>query len=172
MSEPPLVELLGAPGRRDRVLDDCVRLIDSEVSGKSGLLALPLKAAYSLVKGLKPGFVRHAMDFLLDDFARALDPYYRQWIITPAQVREPLSSTLVKQKDAVADALLGVTDKRAERSSHQTLKSAYGKLRGAAKTHVIAALPGLARTIQPYLTPPTPAPAPAPSPGGNPPPTT
>lgn len=171
MTEPPLVELLGAPGRRDRVLDDCVRLIDSEVSGKSGLLALPLKAAYSLVKGLKPGFVRHAMDFLLDDFSRALDPYYRQWIITPAQVREPLSSALVRQKDAVADALLQVTDKRAERSSHQTLKSAYGKLRSVAKNHVIAALPGLARTIQPHLTPP-PAPAPAPGAPATPPPST
>lgn len=154
MSQPPLVDLLGAPGRRDRVLDDCVRLIDAEVSGKSGLLALPLKAAYSLVKGLRPGFVRHAMDFLLDDFSRALDPFYRAWSITPPETREPLSSALVRQKDAVADALLGVTDRRAERSTHQTLRSAYGKLRGVAKGHVISALPGLARTIQPHLTPP------------------
>lgn len=146
-----LEQLTAGPGKRERVLDDCVRLIDEEVSSKGGLLAMPLKAAYKVVKGLKPGFVRGAMDFLLDDFCRALEPFYRSWADAPPESRGPLADALRKNEGAVADALLSITDKRAERSSHTTVKSLYQKLRGAAKGHVIAALPRLARTIQPHL---------------------
>lgn len=145
-----LEQLTAGPGKRDRVLDDCVRLIDDEVSSK-GLMAMPLKAGYKVVKGLKPGFVRGAMDFLLDDFCRALEPFHRSWAETPAETRGPLLDALRRSESAVAEALLGITDRRAERSSHATVKSLYHKLRGTAKTHVIAALPGLSRTIQPHL---------------------
>lgn len=149
-----LEQLTAGPGKRDRVLDDCVRLIDEEVSSKSGLLAMPLKAGYKVVKGLKPGFVRGAMDFLLDDFCRALEPFYRSWADAPAESRGPLADALRKNEHQVADALLSITDQRAARSQHATVKSLYQKLRGAAKGHVIAALPRLARTIEPHLQSP------------------
>lgn len=146
-----LEQLTAGPGKRERVLDDCVRLIDDEVSSKSGLMAMPLKAAYKVVKGVKPGFVRGAMDFLLDDFCRVLEPFYRAWADAPPETRGPLADALRKSEHQVADALLSITDQRAERSSHASVKSLYFKLRGAAKGHVIAALPRLARTIQPHL---------------------
>lgn len=146
-----LEQLTAGPGKRDRVLDACVRMIDDEVSSKSGLLAVPLKAAYKVVKGLKPGFVRSAMDFLLDDFCRQLEPFYRAWADAPPTSRGTLADALRKNEAQVADALLTTTDQRAARSTHTTLKSLYQKLRGAAKGHVIAALPRLGRTIQPHL---------------------
>lgn len=146
-----LEQLTVGPGKRDRVLDDCVRLIDEEVSSKSGLMAMPLKGAYKVVKGVRPGFVRAVMDYLLDDFCRALEPFYRSWIDAPPETRGSLVDALRKHEHQVADALLSITDQRAERSSHATIKSLYFKLRGAAKGHVIAALPRLGRTIQPYL---------------------
>lgn len=146
-----LEQLTAGPGKRDRVLDDCVRLIDEEVSSKSGLMAVPLKGAYKVVKGLKPGFVRGAMDFLLDDFCRSLEPFYRSWIEAPPESRGSLADALRKNEQQVADALLSITDQRAARSQHTTVRSLYQKLRGAAKGHVVAALPRLARTIQPHL---------------------
>lgn len=146
-----LVERIGGPARRQRVLDDCVRLIDDEMRAKSGLLSIPIKAGYKVVTGLKPGFTRHAMDGLLDDFCIALEPFYRQWQDAPKDKRPGLGEALKRDENKVADALLGVTDARAARAQHQLLKSTYGKLRGMAKGHVIAALPGLGRTIQPHV---------------------
>lgn len=146
-----LVERIGGPARRQKVLDDCVRLIDDEMRAKSGLLAIPLKAGYKVVTGLKPGFTRHAMDGLLDDFCVALEPFYRQWQDAPKDKRPGLGEALKRDEHKVADALLGVTDARAAKAQHQLLKSTYGKLRGLAKGHVIAALPGLGRTIQPHV---------------------
>lgn len=145
-----LEKLTTGPGKRDRVLDDCVRMIDDEMASK-GLLAMPLKAGYRVVTGLRPNFVRGAMDFLLDDFCRALEPFYRSWADAPPATRGQLIDALRKNESGVADALLSITDTRAERSSHTTLKSLYFKLRGIAKGHVITALPRLARTIQPHL---------------------
>ncbi|MCO5169566.1 MAG: hypothetical protein M9894_24765 [Planctomycetes bacterium] len=146
-----LERLTVGPGRRDRILDDCVRMIDEEVSAKSGLMALPLKAGYKVVKGLRPGFIRAAMDFLLDDFCRALEPFYRAWADRPPEGRPALADALRNEQDRVADALLSITDARAARSTHTTVRSLYEKLRGAAKGHVVAALPRLGRTIEPYL---------------------
>lgn len=150
MTTTLLEQLTAGPGKRDRVLDDCVRMIDDEMASK-GFMAMPLKAAYKVVNGLRPNFVRGAMDFLLDDFCRSLEPYYRSWADAPPGQRGQLLDALRKNESAVADALLSTTDQRAERSSHTTLKSLYFKLRGMAKGHVIAALPRLARTLQPHL---------------------
>lgn len=147
-----LERLTVGPGKRDRVLDDCVRMIDEEMASK-GLLAAPLKMGYKVVCGVRPGFVRGAMDFLLDDFCRALEPFYRSWADAPPASRGSLVDALRRSEDKVADALLSITDRRAEKSSHTTVKALYFKLRGIAKGHVIAALPRLGRTLQPHLTP-------------------
>ncbi|MCW8141143.1 MAG: hypothetical protein KIT58_19765, partial [Planctomycetota bacterium] len=101
-----LERLTTGPGRRDRVLDDCVRMIDEEVASKGGLMSLPLKAAYKVVKGVRPGFVRAAMDFLLDDFCRALEPFYRAWADTAAETRAPLGDALRTEQEREADAQL------------------------------------------------------------------
>jgi len=145
----PLRQKLTAAETRGKVIQDCVRLIDQEVGAKRGVLALPLKAGYKVIQGVKPGFVGQCVDFLLDDFCDALSPFYVTW--STKDPRPALASELGQQDAVVADALLGVTDRRAQRSTNATLKKLYNKLRGTAKKHVEAALPGLARTIEPYL---------------------
>jgi hypothetical protein len=150
VNEPTkLREKLTTGETRGKVIQDCVRLIDTEVRSKRGLLAVPLKAGYKVIQGVKPGFVGQCVDFLLDDFCDALDPHYGTW--AEKDPRPSLADDLNQKRSVVADSLLGVTDRRAERSSNRTLKKLYNKLRGAAKGHVEAALPGLARTIEPYL---------------------
>jgi Family of unknown function (DUF6918) len=148
-TQPPLLELLTAGPNRQRVIQDCVRLIDAEVASKSGLKSMPLKAGFKVVKGLRPGFIASAVDFLLDDFCRALAPFYDDWVKDKASAA--LQTMLVRHQDTVSNALLGVTDQRAERSQHATIRKVYYKLRPTAQKHVAAALPGLGRTIEPYL---------------------
>ncbi len=148
-TQPALLELLTTGPNRQKVVQDCVRLIDAEVASKSGLASLPLKAGFKMVKGFRPGFVAGAVDFLLDDFCRALAPFYDDWVKEKASAA--LQSLLIRHQDAVSNALLGVTDKRAERSQHAAVRKVYHKLRPTAQKHVMAALPGLGRTIEPYL---------------------
>ena len=64
---PSLVEQLTRPGKRDAVVRDSVQVIDQEVSDKSGLSGMAVKATFALVKGLEPDFMYQAVDGLLED---------------------------------------------------------------------------------------------------------
>lgn len=134
---PSLKEHIANGNRRQVVTDDACAVLESEVAEKSGLSGIAVKAAYKLLKSMKPGFVRDVVDGLLDEFLDALDPICQEAAANgqdPAQyVRENRSRT--------ADALLTVTDNRARTSTRTSLKAAYEKLRPAAKRHVEAAVP-------------------------------
>jgi hypothetical protein len=140
---PTLHEHLTDPSKRDRVLDDCVRLVDEEVDSKGGLTGVAVKTAYALVKKIKPGFVRGAVDAMLDDFSKRLDPFYQEALQKGAAVEGHLTA----RRSDVADALLSITDDRAGRSSNGVAKSAYQRLRPTGKKHVEEAVPRLARMI-------------------------
>jgi hypothetical protein len=126
-------------------------LIDEEVGRKRGLSSIPLKGGYKMVKGLRPGFVPGVVDFLLDEFCQALQPFYAKWAEQPAEGRPSLQEALRREQDQVAEALLGVTDRRADRSTNRAVIKVYRKLRSTAKGHVKEALPGLGRAIEPFL---------------------
>ena len=141
---PTLASYLTEPSRRDRVLEDCVRMVDEEVDSKGGLTGIAIKTAYGLVKRIKPGFVRRALDGMLDDFAQNLDPIFQEHLAKGGS----LVDHFVAHKDGVAEALLSITDGRAKRATNATAKSAYGKLRPSGKKHVEDAVPRLARMIE------------------------
>jgi hypothetical protein len=140
-----LLNILGAPGTRPQVIADCERLIEEEV-GSKGLLGIPIKAAYAVVKAVKPGFVPEVIDNLLDDFATQLDPIYQQ----AKGKNEPVSAFMASRTGEVAESLLSITDNRAQRAKNQGLKSAYEKLRPTAKKHVEAAVPRISRLIEKF----------------------
>lgn len=143
--------LLGDGSKRQRILTDCERLIEQEVDGKGGLSGMGIKAAFKIVKAVKPGIIRESMDHLLDDFVRRLEPFYEKHKADGGDPKT-FGDALGKQGSAVADALLGITDDKAKRAKNQTLKGAYEKLRPQAKKHVEEAIPRVGRTLGPYLT--------------------
>ena len=155
-----LSEILLAPGNRPKVVVDCVRLIDEEVDSKGGLTGLAVKGAYALVKAVKPGFVSEAVDNMLDDFVKRLEPFY-----AAAQSKnEPIGPALNARASEVAEALLAISDERAQRSKNGSLKKAYEKLRPTGKKHVEAAVPRVGRLVAKYAAaaPATTAAPPAP----------
>jgi hypothetical protein len=143
-------KLLSDGSKRPRLLADCERLIDDEVSSKGGLSGLAIKGAYKVVQAVKPGVIRDALDGLLDDFVRRLEPFYEAHRKGGGEPRA-FGDVLGKQPGAVADALLGITDDKARRAKNATLKSAYDKLRPQAKRHVEEAIPRVGRTLAPHL---------------------
>lgn len=138
-----LKELLGAGDKRKRVIDDARGVLDAEVADKGGVSGFAIRAAYKLVQGVRPGFVRDVIDYLLDEFLDALDPIYQE---AGAKGEAP-GVYLRKNSARVADALLTVTDKRAEKAESGVLKKTYEKLRPTAKKHVEAAAPRLAEML-------------------------
>jgi hypothetical protein len=128
----------------DAAARDCVALVESEVASKSGLSGMALKAGFATLRGLKPGFLEHVVKGLLPEFAEAIDPIAAE--AASGDVVRHLSSNAGR----VADALLSITDAKAERSQNRAAKSAYARLRGSAKGHVEAVVPQLASLVERY----------------------
>lgn len=145
-----LAEKVLQENRRTRVVDDCVQLLDDEVAAQSGLKGLTVKGAYKVVQSLSPGFVRSVVDGLLDDFVGRLEPYYEAYEKNP-EGAATFGAYVSKNSGPVADSLLGVTDDRAKRTKHTTVKKLYEKLRPNAKTQVETSVPKLGRLIDNHL---------------------
>ena len=141
-----LTEILLVPGTRPKVIADCVRLIEEEVDSKGGLSGIAIKGAFMVVKAVKPGFINEAVDHMLDDFVRRLEPFHTE----AQQKNEPIGPFLNARAGTVADALLAISDERAARAKNQGVKKAYDKLRPSAKKNVEAAIPRLGRLIAKY----------------------
>ena len=113
---------------------------------KSGILFL---AAFALVKAIKPGIIEDSVNGLLDDFMQALQPFYERY------QQDGSSGTMERylgsQAPETAEALLAITDRRAERASNKTMVKAYKKLRPRGKVHVEQAVPGIGRVLDRHL---------------------
>ena len=141
-----LQEILLDPARRPQVVTDCQELLDAEVEDKNGVSGLAVKGTFAMVKKVKPGIIHDAVDGLLDEFVARLQPFYADFQASGAA--KPLPGYLTDHGDEVSDALLGITDARAERSQRATIKKAYQKLRPQGKKNVEEALPRLGVLIQ------------------------
>lgn len=138
-----LRERLGEGEARQRLITDACQVLDQEVSDKGGLGGLAIKGAYTVVKGIKPGFIPEVVDNLLDDFLDALDPLVeeaKQKGVTPGK-------HLAANSERAADKLLAITDARVARTTKPVISSTYGKLRPTAVKHVAAAGPRLGQML-------------------------
>ncbi|MBF0663361.1 MULTISPECIES: DUF6918 family protein [unclassified Rhodococcus (in: high G+C Gram-positive bacteria)] len=134
--------LLG-PDKFPAVKADVEALIDAEVSDKKGASGLALKGGYAAVKKVGPSVVPGAIESLLPDFVERLQPFWIEYAGAGS-----FADFLVARGDAVADALLGVTDEKIAGSSKTAVKKVYDSLRPSAKKHVIEALPRLGDLVQ------------------------
>jgi len=139
MSIPSLKEQVVQGNKRAAVIDDALQVLDAEVADKSGLSGLAVKGAFAVVKGIQPGFIRTVVDNLLDDFLDSLNPIYQEAVSTGKTPGKHLEQNAGR----MADALLSITDARAERAQRPAIKKTYEKLRPTAKKHVEAAAPRL-----------------------------
>jgi hypothetical protein len=139
-----LKEQLGTGEKRQQVIEDAIKVLDQEVADKGGITGLAVKGGYKMVQGIRPGFVKDVVTNLLDDFLESMDPLYQE----AKQKGRPAGAYLVENKGRVADALLSVTDRKAQRADSGMLKKAYEKLRPLAKGQVEAAAPRLSQLLE------------------------
>jgi hypothetical protein len=131
--------------RRGAVVADLQDFVDQEVAGKGGLSGGVIKTGYAAVKRIKPGIIRGAIDSMLDEFVDALEPH---WAAYQSQPVPGFGVFLAGRPQEVAQSLLAVTDRRAQRSSRAAVTSVYGKLRPKGEQNVIEALPRLGDLVE------------------------
>ena len=131
--------------RRDAVVADLQNFVDQEVAAKGGLSGGVIKTGYAAVKKIRPGIIRSAIDSMLDEFAAALEPY---WAAYQAQPVPGFGAYLTGRPQEVAQALLAVTDRRAQRSNRAAVTNVYGRLRPKGEQNVIESLPRLGDLVE------------------------
>ncbi|MGB8332379.1 MAG: hypothetical protein WCE62_19805 [Polyangiales bacterium] len=141
-----LNDVLNDEVKRASIIEEVCNLVDEEVGKQRGISGIAVKAGYKLVQGVKPGFVRNVVRSLLPEFAAALEPIRGQAVAQG----DSISSYFEAHTQEIAEALLSVTDGRAQRSEHGSVKGTYAKLRGSARKNVESAVPGLGRIIEKY----------------------
>ena len=142
-----LQEILLAPDTQPLVTADCLTLIKQEVSAKSGVSGTAVKLAYKTVSAFASGYLQSMVETLIPDMADKLQPYWADFAGSGAS---EFGDYLVKRSDEVSEALLSVTDARAEVSERPTIQKAYRAVRGGAAKHVAAALPNLGSLVEKY----------------------
>ena len=142
-----LPEILLAPDSQPTVVDDCLELIEQEVSDKSGITGTAVKLAYKTANAFAPGYLRDTVESLLPELADALQPF---WADFRASGSYAFGDYLVKRSDEVSEALLSITDAKAEISGRPTIVRAYRTVRGGAAKQIEAALPRLGDLVVKY----------------------
>ncbi|MBW4464169.1 MAG: hypothetical protein KME07_01860 [Pegethrix bostrychoides GSE-TBD4-15B] len=130
----------------DGLVSDCAQLIDQQVAAKSGLSGVVVKAAYSAVKGISPGYVPEATGRILPDLLNALDPIWEDGVASGDPV-----SYLSQHSPQAADAILAITDAKAAKTERAVVRGSYNRLRESVKKDIEAAMPQLAQTISARL---------------------
>ena len=142
-----LQEILLSPDIQPQVVDDCYDLIQQEVSDKSGITGTAVKLAYKTVTAFAPGHIRYMVETLLPQMAEKLDPFWADFTTSGSSA---FGDYLVKRSDEVSEALLSVTDARAEASDRPTIVKAYRTVRGGAGKQITAALPRVGELVVKY----------------------
>jgi hypothetical protein len=142
-----LHQMLLAPETMPRVVTDCQRLVERELSAKSGVSGTAIKAAYKVVTTFAPGYYQTAIAEMLPGLVDRLEPF---WVGFNASGGAEFGDYLAKRGDEVSEALLSVTDGMAAISQRPVLVKAYKAVRGGAGKHIEAALPNLGALVQKY----------------------
>ena len=138
--------LLADEAVRKQIVAAATQVLEAEVRDKRGLTGVAVKGGFKVVKGVRPGIIPLTINDLLPEFLKAVEPFYDQWKANPGG--RTIREHFVANGGGVADALLAITDGRAEKSTHRTLVKAYKKLRPMGKEHVSASMPRVGELIQ------------------------
>jgi hypothetical protein len=103
------------------------------------------KAAYGAVKGVMPVILKEPSSGCCRNPKSHSIPMWSEG----TQTGDPVQY-LTQNSSRAADALLGITDARIEKTSNGIVRGAYKQLRGSAKSEVETAVPSLAKIIDNY----------------------
>lgn len=143
-----LPEILLSDERRSEVVQDCVRLVDSEVSRRKGVSGFAIRNGYKMVKKLNGGaMIPGAVNDLLPEFATALEPFHEEY---RSSASSSFSSFIRGREGELSNALLAITDEKAQYAQNRVLKGVYDKLRPTAKRNLDESMPAVTELVDRY----------------------
>lgn len=134
------------PARRDAMIADGITELEAELEERSGMTAMAMRAGYKTLRKLRPNMIESNLERLLPMWAPVLDPH-----VEAAKRAGDVPAHFQANADAIAEGLLGATDKRAAEASNALAVKAYQKLRPKAKDQVVAGMPRLARLVEKHV---------------------
>lgn len=140
-----LAQILADPALKARIISDSAQILEEEVASKRGLRATALKAGFKAFKRLSPGIIESAFSKLLPAFAPAIDPFYER-----GKASGDVHKYFRDQRAPIADALLAVTDMKANSAANRVMVKIYRSLRGPARGYVMDAVPRISALIVRY----------------------
>ncbi len=147
-----LKELVLAEGNRPKILKDSADVLQAEVNKKTGVTGMLIKGGFKVIRKLENGkMIEKAVDFLLDDFVDALEPFYEDYASSADAEKQTFAAYLEARREKVANALLGVTDAKRKRAKNKVLIKIYDKLRPVALRNVEEGVPAVGQLIQKYI---------------------
>lgn len=141
---PTLSEILLDPAHKDAIIADCAARVEAQAAGAGGIKGMSLRAVLAAIKKARPDAVPRAVARLLPEFAAALDPLYARF---GASGERDFSRYLRQHSAEAREALMAITDARADASSHAAFRSGYRKLRGILASELEAMLPDLVKGL-------------------------
>ena len=143
-----LPEILLSDERRQDVVKDCVQLIDSEVGRRKGVSGFAIRNGYKVVKKLNGGtMIATSVNDLLPDFANAIEPFHAEYRAAGA----PSFANHIRGREGeLSDALLSITDEKAQYAQNRVLKGMYDKLRPTAKRNLDDSMPAVIQLLDRY----------------------
>lgn len=143
-----LSDILLAEDYRSTVVTQITDVVEAQIAKRKGLSGAGVRTALKMAKANRPDILPIVINRLLPDFCEALEPYFQAFL----QSDETDFPRFVSQREEqVQEAMLSVTDARAEHSQNKTFKKMYRQLRGTAAEEVRVILPRLAALVQAHL---------------------
>jgi|GEM_PF-931787 len=131
--------------RQEVLVTDSVSLIEQYVAKRGGIKGIGLKTGLAMARAAKPDLLPKAMQRLLPEFAKALEPLFQAWQSTG---RPGFDRYLGEHASDAAAAMLSVADQLVTKVQNPVLKSVYTRLRGGAEAELQAFMPGFAGLLQ------------------------
>lgn len=145
-----LKEIMEDPSVSQSVLQDGLRVLDEEISRRSGIGGLAIKGAYKISKSVQGGrTLEKALHILIPEFINKLDPYYARF--QEEGDGKTWEEYLHPYYGIIADELLAVTDQKIQGTDNRAIRGAYDKLRPKARKEVIRSLPALTHMMERYI---------------------
>jgi len=142
-----LRDILTAPEIQPDAVKAGITLVDDQISDKSGISGTAVKLAYKTITTFSPDHIHYMVEVLLPSMAEKLQPYWEDFQAAGGGV---FGDYLAARGEEVSEALLAITDARAEASDRPMVVKAYKSVRGGAAKNVQAALPDLGALIQKF----------------------
>jgi hypothetical protein len=141
--------ILKNKNKRDEIVEDCIRLIDSAVMAQTGLKGFALKNAYKVGIKSHPTIIRDALLLVIDDFLLALEPYYLDFLRQKSM--RSFGQYLEQRDQEVASTLLKIADAKADEVESPTILGFYRALRPQAQKHVASVVGSIGDLIERHL---------------------